>query len=84
MRKGRRPVAVVGNRVKRGTAAERRLDTFLDGVRFPAVAKLSDSQFYLSAAEQGVTVFDLPVGRVRKALEEWKPLLSWIDEGVGG
>lgn len=84
VRKGRRPVAVVGNRVKRGTAAERRLDTFLDGVRFPAVAKLSDSQFYLSAAEQGVTVFDLPVGRVRKALEEWKPLLSWIDEGVGG
>lgn len=82
VRKGRRPVAVVGNRVRRGTAGERRLDAFLAGLSFPALAKLSDSQLYVSAADNGVTLFDQPVGRVRKALDEWKPLLTWVDEGL--
>jgi chromosome partitioning protein len=79
VRKGRRPVAVVGNRVRRGTGAERRLDTFLEGLDFPALTKLSESQFYVTAAEGGVTIFDQPPGRVRRALAEWAPLLSWID-----
>lgn len=82
VRKGRRPVAVVGNRIRRGTAAERRLDAFLEGLSFPAVAKLSESQHYVSAAETGVTVFDQPVGRVRKLLDEWRPLTVWLDEGL--
>ena len=82
VQKGRRPIAVVGNRVRRETAADRRLDAFLEAQTFPAVAKLSDSQFYVSAADTGVTLFDQPVGRVKKALEEWRPLLSWVDEGI--
>ena len=41
--------------MRRATAGERRLDTFLEGLSFPAVAKLADSQFYVSAAENGVT-----------------------------
>ncbi len=82
VRKGRRPVAVVGNRIRHGTPGERRLDAFLTGLSFPAVAKLSDSQFYISAADTGITLFDQPVGRVKKALDEWKPLLAWVDEGV--
>jgi chromosome partitioning protein len=82
VQKGRRPIAVVANRVRRDTPADRRLDLFLEALSYPAIAKLADSQFYISAAENGVTLFDQPVGRVRKALEEWKPLLAWVDQGV--
>ncbi len=82
VQKGRLSIAVVGNRVRRDTPADRRLDVFLEALTFPAVAKLADSQFYVSAAENGVTLFDQPVGRVKKALEEWRPLLAWVDQGV--
>lgn len=79
VRRGRRPVAVVGWRVKPRSVAARQLDTFLAGVAFPAVARVSEAQHYVRAAGDGVTLFDLPPSRVRAALAEWAPLLAFLD-----
>ena len=82
VRKGRRPVAVVGNRVDPRTAAGRRLDTFLAELSFPAVARLPSSQLYVTAAETGVTVFDLPRGVAGRLLPAWDPLWTFIHEST--
>lgn len=82
VRKGRRTVAVVGNRWRPRSRAGTRLDSFLDGLSFPAVARLSDSQVYVDAAMGGLTLFDRPPARVRRLLDEWAPLLRMLDERV--
>lgn len=82
VRKGRRPIAVVGNRADPRSAATRRLHTFLAELSFPAVTTFSDSQHYVTAAETGVTLFDVPRARVARALAQWDPLLSFIHATV--
>lgn len=79
VRRGRRPVAVVGWRVKGRSVAARQLDAFLEGLAFPAVARIGEGQHYVRAAADGVTLFDQPPGRVRAALAEWQPLLAFLD-----
>lgn len=81
VRKGRVPVALVANRVQRGAAGQR-LAAFLAGAPFPCVATLAESQHYVAAAAQGRTVFDLPLARVGRPLEDWRPLLAWLDAAV--
>ncbi|MDP2310055.1 MAG: ParA family protein [Pseudomonadota bacterium] len=80
VRKGRRPVAIVGNRVRAKSLATRQLDTFLEGLEFPAVARLSDAQHYVGAAASGVTLFDLPASKGKALRAEWDPLLAFLDE----
>ncbi len=79
VRKGKRSVAVVGNRMRLRTPAAARLDRFLTGLGHPVVARLRESQYYVSAAERGSSIFDLASGRVRNILADWAPLLAFID-----
>jgi chromosome partitioning protein len=79
LRKGRRPLVVVGNRVRPRSAAARRLDTFLAGLDFPAVTRLTDSQAYVNASDTGTTIFDLPAARHPTLSAEWAPLLAFLD-----
>ncbi|MDP2313099.1 MAG: ParA family protein [Pseudomonadota bacterium] len=83
VRKGRRPVAMVANRIRPRSAPARALDTFLAGLEYPAVARLSDAQHYVGAATSGVTLFDLPPTRLRNLREEWAPLLAFLDNLAG-
>lgn len=80
VRKGRRPVAIVANRVRSRSPAARALDTFLAGLEHPAVARISDSQHYASGASTGITLFDMRPGSVRAAVAEWTPLLEFLDK----
>lgn len=80
VRKGRRPIALVGNRIRPKSAAAGQLDTFLAGMEFPVAARLSESPTYVAAAASGVTVFDPPVSRGKLLRAEWAPLLAFLDE----
>jgi chromosome partitioning protein len=79
IRKGRRPVAIVANRVRPNSAAARQLNTFLEGLEIPTVTRLSDAQHYVAAAGSGITFFDLPVSRGKGPRAEWAPLLAFLD-----
>lgn len=83
VRKGRRPVAIVGNRIRAKSVATRQMDAFLEGLEFPAVARLSDAQHYVGAAASGVTLFDLPPTKGKTLRAEWEPLLAFLDELSG-
>lgn len=80
VRKGKRAVAVIGNRMRPRTKSAERLDDFLAGIDQRAIAVLRDSQFYSAAAVYGLSLFDMEDQRALNFLQDWRVLLSFIDE----
>ena len=81
VRKAKRAVGLIENRLRPRTKAAEHLDAFLAGLGHPVVARLRDAQLYAAAAASGVTLFDQsPATRgARDHLAEWQPLLRFID-----
>lgn len=73
-------LGVVANRVRDNTLSYRKLSQFLDRLSIATVGELRDSQYYVQAAEHGVSVLEMPAYRLRKELERWEPLLAWLEE----
>ena len=71
-------VAVLANRVRDVTRIADTLDEFLRGVNLPFVATLRDSQHYIVAAERGLGLFELAPATVAQDLEQWDPLVKWL------
>ena len=82
IRKNRKGVAIVGNRMRERTKAAIRLDQFLSGLGHTVVARLRDSQAYGEAAEAGLSIFDAHSARARAIQEDWRPLMDYIEEGI--
>jgi len=78
IRKNKRVVAVVGNRLRPGTRASDRLDGFFGGLGFPVVARLRDTQIYPALAGRGLSVFEASEARARPYAAEWAPLLALL------
>jgi chromosome partitioning protein len=76
--KGRKSLAVVGNRIRAGTRAAVRLEKFFGGMDHPIVARLRDSQLYPDTAAQGLSLFDAPGRRARELCGDWEPLLDFV------
>lgn len=76
-RQGR--IAVVANRVRSGTIAQRRLMRFLDTLEIPCLTMLRDSQVYAHAAQLGLGIHEFKPHQVRRDLEQWAPLLAWVE-----
>lgn len=76
IRKNRRDVAIIGNRLRQGTKASERLDVFFDGLGFPVIGRLRDAQAYPRTAEQGSSVLEQPGSRFAPFREEWEPILK--------
>ena len=78
VRKHKRTVAVVGNRLRSGTKASQGLDAFFGGLGFPVVTRLRDSQVYPTLAAMGATVIDGGDRRARDHAGDWEPLIRLI------
>ncbi|HYC05103.1 MAG TPA: division plane positioning ATPase MipZ [Azospirillaceae bacterium] len=80
IRKNRKAVAVVGNRLRARTRAAERLDGFLGTVGHQVVARLRDSQAYADAAASGLSLFDQKGARILEVRGDWAPLLAYIGD----
>lgn len=72
-------IGVVANRIRRNTLTYQSLLRFLETLRIPIVARLRDSQNYLRAAELGVGVHEMKSYVAREDIEEWRPLIEWLE-----
>jgi len=81
VRNGQLTVGLVANRVKPRTIAARQLPEFIDGVAFPQVASLRDSQAYVLAGALGRGLFDYSGAAIAACREDWQPLLDWAPLG---
>ncbi|MDX1656635.1 MAG: ParA family protein, partial [Candidatus Competibacteraceae bacterium] len=79
VRKGKVPVALVGNRVDPRTVSARELEGFLGRLELPLLGLLRESQLYVHTAREGSTLFDLPRYRVIRDLNQWRGILAWLD-----
>lgn len=43
------------------------------------MASIRDTQNYVLALDHGISLFDLPLQRVRNELERWRVLLQWLE-----
>ena len=77
---GRCPVAVVGTRIDRRTRGHAALQAWCAQHQMRFLGSLRYSQVYVSCADRGMTVFDLPPQNVAADLEQWAPVLAWAQE----
>ncbi|MGD8324043.1 MAG: ParA family protein [Gammaproteobacteria bacterium] len=72
-------LGVVINRARERTIAYRKLKAFLNRLSITAVAVLRDSQNYVRAGEQGISIHEMRPGEVRQDLDAWEPLIRWLE-----
>ena len=72
-------IALVANRVRENTVVYHKLSVFLKSLKIPFIATLRDTQNYIRAADRGLGIFELAPSAVQIDLEQWKPLVKWIN-----
>ena len=77
-------LAIVTNRTRIRTRAVEKLERFLNKLDIPVIARIRDTQHYVSAAEQGLGIHELHERDAQKDRETWAELLDWLDNNRGG
>ena len=80
IRKNKTFVALVGMRVNNRTHAAVGLADFMEQTGFPVLTYLRNAQVYATAAELGVSLFDMRPSFVAQDIEQWGPLLDWVKD----
>ena len=78
-RAGQITLGLVGMRVREHTLSNEQLHHYLETLSVPVVAWLRDTQNYVQLAARGLTLWDVGRSRVERDLEQWQPLLQWLD-----
>lgn len=79
IRKNKKPVAVVANRVRNHARSARGLMAFLDSFNHPPVMTLRETVMYTDAAENGMSIFDLNTKAARAARSDWTGLIGYLE-----
>ena len=72
-------ICLIANRGRDNTNVFWQLDEFLEHMREPYVAALSDSMHYVRAADKGMGIFDMAPAATAMVRAEWQPLVDWLD-----
>ena len=71
-------MAVVGMRIDARTHAADRLECWAQDLKVPFLGVLRQTQVYVRALEDGLTVFDLGARAHPTDLAQWEPILDWV------
>lgn len=82
IRKNKTFVALVGMRINSRTNSAAMLADFMEQTGLPVLTYLRNAQVYATAAEQGISLFDMRPSLVTQDLEQWEPLLDWVVEAA--
>jgi chromosome partitioning protein len=61
------------------TRSADQLNRFVDSLGLPVLGYLRDTQNYVQLAAHGLTLWDVAPSRVVKDIEQWQPLLEWLE-----
>jgi chromosome partitioning protein len=79
---GRCSVGLVGMRLDARTRAADELRAWAVQRGHAYVGSLREAQVYVRAVEQGLTLFDLPAAKVAADLEQWQPIVAWLQAAL--
>ncbi len=74
---GRR-VGLVAERVRSNTLYFKTLVDFLEQVNIPLIGSVRETQNLIKSMDRGLSIFDLPMSKVKQDVEQWRPILQWI------
>lgn len=72
-------VALVANRVRENLLIYEELEKFLGTLKVPVIARLRDTQNYIRAYSRGIGIHELPEYLSWPDLEQWEPLVKWLE-----
>ena len=72
-------LAVVANRVRKSNPVYQPLERFLTALNLPLLARLSDSDVFISAAEAGVGIFEMDFAVSAAERQQFQPIIEWVD-----
>ena len=78
-RGGKVKAGVLGMRLREGTISADQLRRFLATLEVPLVGVLRDTQNYVHLAARGLSLWDVAPSRVERDLDQWRPILEWIE-----
>jgi chromosome partitioning protein len=70
---------VVANRVRKSNPVYQPLERFLTALNLPLLARLSDSDVFINAAEAGVGVFEMDFAVSAAERQQFQPIVEWVD-----
>ncbi|MAY65838.1 MAG: chromosome partitioning protein ParA [Rhodospirillaceae bacterium] len=79
IRSNKKPVILVGNRVRAHTRSAQELDTFIETLDHPVGTIIADRALYTDGAYSGVSVFDKGDQRSLDAQADWSPLITFVE-----
>lgn len=82
VKKGKLPVAIVGNRLKPWTSNSQQAMAQLRTWPYPVVAELRDTQAYVLLVALGKSLFDYRSEQVRTHQDDWAPLFRWLKKAL--
>jgi chromosome partitioning protein len=71
-------MAVLANRVRSGKPVYAPLERFVSSLHISFLTKVSDSDVYVDAAENGVGVFEMPADKAGAEQLEFLPVVQWV------
>lgn len=77
-------IGIVANRVRVNTLAYKSLERFVNALNIPFITGLRMSRNYLTAADKGLSIFDLPPKQAEHDIEQWLPLIKWLTQDDAG
>jgi len=72
-------LAIVANRTRQNTRSYRMLMRFLTSLRIPIIAVLRDSQNFVHAAADGISIHELPAYKTKKDIAQMDLIVNWLD-----
>ncbi len=75
-----KPLAIIANRARIRTRAQAQLERFLNSLDIPVIGHVRDTQFYVSATQQGLGVHELPPRESRQDRGSWEDIMIWLEQ----
>jgi chromosome partitioning protein len=72
-------LAVVANRVRKSNPVYQPLERFLTALNLPLLARLSDSDVFINAAEGGIGIFEMDFAVSVAERQQFQPIVEWVD-----
>jgi chromosome partitioning protein len=78
VKSGRCRVACMGVRLDGRTGAEQSMRDWAASIGLEWLGSLRSAQVYVRAAENGLSIFDMPTNTTAADRSQWSPLLEWL------
>jgi len=72
-------LGVVANRVRKANPVYEPLERFLKALNLPLLARISDSEVFVTAAESGIGIFEMDFAVSAAERGQFQPIAEWVD-----